>query len=103
LPDVPFNGTFAMIVSFSHMGLERFFKTGSKSGIQVKHSAKLRIILEHLNTAANIGDINFPNSGLHQLKGSKKGLWALKVNGNWRITFKFENANVSIVDYVDYH
>ena len=92
-----------MIISFIHKGLERFFKTGSTAGIQTKHATKLRIILEHLNTAKNIGDVNFPNSGLHQLKGDMKGLWAMKVNGNWRIVFRFENENVSIVDYVDYH
>lgn len=92
-----------MIVSFVHKGLERFFKTGSTAGIQAKHTSKLRIILEHLNTAKIVSDVNFPNSGLHQLKGDKKGLWAVKVNGNWRITFRFENENVSIVDYVDYH
>ena len=43
-----------MIISFIHKGLERFFKTGSIAGIQTKHAGKLRLILEHLNTAKTI-------------------------------------------------
>ena len=51
----------------------------------------------------DIKDIDLPNLNLHKLKGDLKDHWALKVNGNWRITFKFEDENVYIVDYQDYH
>ncbi len=40
-----------MIKSFRHKGLERFFKTGSTSGIQAKHAVKLQIQLTALNVA----------------------------------------------------
>ncbi|HEB55197.1 MAG TPA: hypothetical protein ENI98_02605 [Gammaproteobacteria bacterium] len=29
---------------------------------------------------------------LHPLKGKMKGIWSVIVNGNWRITFQFENG-----------
>jgi proteic killer suppression protein len=32
-----------------------------------------------------------------------KGHWAVKVNGNYRITFRFEEGNTFDVDYIDYH
>lgn len=51
----------------------------------------------------DIKDIDLPNLNLHKLKCDLKDHWALKVNGNWRITFKFEDENVYIVDYQDYH
>lgn len=92
-----------MIVSFAHKGLERFFKTKSLAGIQAKHADRLRLILTLLNSAKTISDINFPGSGLHQLKGDKLNLWAIKVSENWRITFKMEEGNVYIVNYIDYH
>jgi len=37
------------------------------------------------------------------LKGSRQGLWTITVNKNWRVTFSFENGDVYIVDYEDYH
>jgi proteic killer suppression protein len=61
------------------------------------------LILDQLNTARVVGDMGFPGADLHPLKGDKQGLWAVKVSGNWRITFAFEAENARIVDYVDYH
>jgi len=39
------------IRGFRHKGLERYFATGSLSGIQAKHADRLRIILGRLNVA----------------------------------------------------
>ncbi len=92
-----------MIKSFKHKGLKRYFETGSASGIQVTHKKRLRLQLLALNTAFSIEDMDVPGYKLHRLKGSKKGLWSISVNGNWRITFEFEEGNVYIVNYEDYH
>ena len=91
------------IVGFRHRGLERFFGTGNRSGIQTKHAERLRLILGRLNVATNLRDMNLPGLELHQLKGTRKGTWALKVSGNWRITFRFRGPDVERVDYEDYH
>lgn len=37
------------------------------------------------------------------MKGNKKGIWSVKVSGNWRITFKFEKGDAHVVNYEDYH
>jgi len=47
--------------------------------------------------------MNYPGSFLHQLTGDKKGLYSVKVSGNWRVFFKFENGDAHIVNYDDYH
>lgn len=31
------------------------------------------------------------------------GQWAVWINGNWRLTFRFDGEDVEIVDYQDYH
>jgi proteic killer suppression protein len=59
--------------------------------------------LDRLDASINIQDMNYPGSNLHQLKGKLKDLWSVKVSGNWRITFKFIDANAYVVDYKDYH
>ena len=92
-----------MIKSFTHKGLYKFFTTGSSAGIQAKHINRLRAILTFLNEAENVEDMNLPGFQLHPLKGNKKELWSVSVNGNWRIIFRFEDGNAYVVDYLDYH
>lgn len=92
-----------MIRSFFHKGLENFYYRDIKKGIQAKHADKIADILDRIDAATEIGDISFPGSGLHQLQPRSDNIWAVKVSGAWRITFRFENSNAYIVDYVNYH
>jgi proteic killer suppression protein len=92
-----------MIKSFKHKGLEDFFKTGKKKGIRPEHSKKLERILDRINAANEVKDMNYPGSDLHKLTGNKQGQYAVKVSGNWRIFFEFVEGDAYIVDYDDYH
>ena len=92
-----------MILSFKHKGLEKFFATGSKAGIQAAHASKLAILLARLDSANDVQDMNVPGFGLHALSGNLNTHWSVKVNGNWRVTFKFEQGHAEVVDYQDYH
>ena len=92
-----------MIRSFKHKGLERFFITGSKKGIQPDQANKIARILDRLDASISPIDMNLPGYQLHGLKGQEADTWAVTVNGNWRITFQFENQDAVIVDYRDYH
>jgi len=91
-----------VIRSFRHAGLEKFFLSGSKAGIQPKHATRLEEQLAVLNVARP-EQMNVPGWNLHALKGTLKGHWAAKVSGNWRITFRFEGEDAVLVDYQDYH
>ncbi|GAB2895027.1 type II toxin-antitoxin system RelE/ParE family toxin [Paralcaligenes sp. KSB-10] len=92
-----------MIKSFRHKGLRRLFETGNASGVQVSHAKRLRLQLSALDTAQVIEDMDIPGFRLHPLKGSMKDRWSITVNGNWRITFEFEDGNAYVLDYEDYH
>ena len=92
-----------MIASFRHKGLKRFYETGSTAGIQPDHRNRLRLQLAALDTATTIEDMDVPGFNLHPLKGQRKGIWAISVSGNWRLTFRFEDGNAHIVNYEDYH
>ena len=92
-----------MIKSFAHKGLLKFFETDSTAGIQAKHADKLATILTALDGAEVVQDMDYPGFRLHPLKGNMKGLWAVKVSGNWWVVFRFENGNAYVVDYKDYH
>ena len=92
-----------MIKSFSHKGIKAFFETGSRAGIQAAHAPRLRLQLAALNRAKVPADMAVPNWKLHALKGNLAGHWTTTVNGNWRVTFRFENGDALLVDYRDYH
>ena len=92
-----------MIKSSRHAGIEKFFKTGSKAGIQPAHAAKLSIQLYALDAAKSPADLKTPGWCLHPLKGNLEGHWSIRVNGNWRLTFRFEGKDAILVDYQDYH
>lgn len=92
-----------MIRSFKHKGLQVFFETGRAAGIQPKHANRLRLILTLLNVANVLEDVDKPGLYLHALKGDRRGSWAVKVSGNWRVTFQFTNGDVFLTNYEDYH
>jgi proteic killer suppression protein len=92
-----------MILSFRHKGLERFFTSGKKAGIQAHHAVRLRLILTMLNQARNAMDMDAPGLRLHRLTGSLKDQWSVSVDRNWRVIFRFIGNDAELVDYVDYH
>jgi proteic killer suppression protein len=92
-----------MIKSFKHKGLKLFFETGNAKGIQPAHAKKLRLRLAVLNEAQSVEEIDTPGFKLHPLKGDRGNIWSITVSGNWRVTFTFEDGDVYIVNYEDYH
>ncbi|NVM91065.1 proteic killer suppression protein [Variovorax sp. SG517] len=92
-----------MIRTWRHKGLEEFYLTGSKKGIQPHHAKKLGRLLAVLNAAANPEAMNLPGFGWHPLSDDLEGHWAVSVNGNWRLTYSFEGGDAILVDYQDYH
>ena len=69
----------------------------------VAHVGKLMRILAALDAAQSPADLNHPGYRLHELKGHRKGVWSIWVNGNWRVTFRFDDTDVELIDYEDYH
>lgn len=92
-----------MIKSFQHKGLEQFFLSGSKAGIQPVHANRLRLQLARLEAAKMPEDMNLPGWKLHPLSGKLKNHWAVWVDKNWRMTFTFDGEDAVLVDYQDYH
>jgi proteic killer suppression protein len=92
-----------VIKSFKHAGLEKFFSFGSKAGINAAHARKLENQMATLNRATSSAGMNLPGWNLHPLRNELADHWAVKVNGKWRLTFRFEGQDAILVDYQDYH
>lgn len=92
-----------MIASFRYKGLEGFFRTGSLAGIQAVHAKRLRQQLSALSVAHGPEDLGNPGWRLHKLTGDRAEFYAMTVQANWRVIFRFDGTDVELVDYLDYH
>lgn len=93
-----------MIRSFKHKALKNFFLSGQTKGIRSDHIKKLRQILAILHNATSLQDLeSFPSLKCHALSGFRKEEHAVWVNKNWRVTFVFNEGDVYLTDYEDYH
>ncbi len=92
-----------MIKSFRHRGLERFFATGNFKGIPARSADRIERMLDVLDACATPADMALPGFRFHELKGDRKGTYAVSVTGNVRITFSFKGEDATDVDLEDYH
>jgi proteic killer suppression protein len=91
------------IVGCRHKGSERCFSRGTTAGILSQHAKRRRLVLGRLSVATQPRDMGLPGLGLHSLKGDRHGRWAVRISGNWRISFRFDGPDVTDVNYEDYH
>ncbi len=93
-----------MIKSFRHKGLADLFHTGNARKVQAKHGKRLRLILTMLNAAVHARHMDAPGLRLHPLRGKPEDRWAVDVDENYRVIFRFEEGHAcEVVDYGDYH
>ena len=92
-----------MVRSFRHRGLEALYEGRTARRVAPEHVQKLRDVLAALDRSRRLADMDLPGFRLHALKGGLAGHYAVRVSGNWRVTFRFEDGQAVDVDYVDYH
>jgi proteic killer suppression protein len=92
-----------MIKSFRHRGLQRLYERGDRSRIDPTLVDKVETALGLLDVAETPAAVNLPGYRLHPLRGDLRGFWSIRVSGNWRIIFRFDDRDVCDVDLVDYH
>lgn len=92
-----------MIASFKSKALKRSYRDDDPRGLPQNDVPKIERILARLDQVTEPSGMGLPGFGLHPLKGSRKGEWAVKVSGNRRIVFRVEGGNVHDVDLCDYH
>ena len=86
-----------------HKGLRRLAETGSSKGINAALTGKLSRIVSALSAADQPSELNNRGWRLHPMKGNLAGYWSLRVTGNWRVVFRFQDGEAVDVDLVEYH
>ena len=86
-----------------HKGLRALHARDDRGRVPAALAPRLRRILFRLQEATGPGSADAPGFRLHPLKGDRAGQWSVRVSGNWRVVFRFENAEAVDVDLIDYH
>lgn len=92
-----------MIKSWANSATRRFALDGKSkfSGLDEEKAIELLAVLD---AATSLGDISPLRSvGLHKLTGDRKGVWAMTIDGPWRLCFRFEEGDAWDVEIADYH
>lgn len=97
-----------MIRSFADKGTEDIFEgTDSKAARKVcppEAWPRARRELDDINQARHYGDLRTPSGNrLHASKGSRAGQWAISINDQYRVCFRWEGTDAFDVEITDYH
>lgn len=93
-----------MIRSWGDSACRRFAEEGKSSRFRGLDVEAAQDLLAALDAATSLKDLSpLQSVGLHKLKGSRKGQWAMTVNGPWRLCFRFKDGDAHDVEIVNYH
>ena len=95
-----------LIRSVRHKGLRRFIVDDVESGVPANYRDKLRKMVSFLQEAQSVEELKvIPAWHAHVLSGDRRGVWALHVSPNWRLTFRVDPSGPEIfdLDLEDYH
>ena len=93
-----------MIRSWANNRTRRFFENRKISkfrGLDLDAADDLLAMLDAAEFHKDLSPLK--SVGLHKLSGDRVGQWAMKVNGPWRICFRFKNGDAYDVEIIDYH
>ncbi|MDA0195384.1 MAG: type II toxin-antitoxin system RelE/ParE family toxin [Bacteroidetes bacterium] len=93
-----------MIISFGCNHTRKIWegRETKKWNKQIANTALRKLFMLH--AAEDLKDLMIPPSNrLHKLKGEMKMYWAICINDQWRIIFKWEHFNAHDVQIIDYH
>jgi toxin HigB-1 len=92
-----------MIRTIRGSATRQFIETGKSkfSGMDMKLAAFRVVTLAQAMSLSDFGELN--SVGLHKLKGDRKDFWSVRINGPWRLVFRFDGGDAFDVEIVDYH
>lgn len=93
-----------MIKSFADSNTEALFCDGVPRKLPSEVTARALRKLDMVDAAHTPDDLRVPpDNRLHRLQGERFGQYAIVVNAQWRICFRFEGEDAYDVELRDYH
>ncbi|WP_236200561.1 type II toxin-antitoxin system RelE/ParE family toxin [Pseudomonas pseudonitroreducens] len=92
-----------MITSFACKHTQALFEGACPKAFR-SFQAQAERKLQMLDAAATLDFLKSPpGNRLELLKGNRAGQHSIRINGQWRICFRWVDGNVHDVEIVDYH
>jgi proteic killer suppression protein len=93
-----------MILSFGNKETFKIWSGERIKGLPLEIQEIGRRKLRMLNNSQDLNDLKIPPSNrLEKLKGNLKEFYSIRINDQYRITFKWKNSNAEEVQIIDYH
>lgn len=93
-----------MIISFGSKEIEKIWLgiRVSKWPLEIQNIGRRK--LRMLHNSQKIADLKVPPSNrLEKLSGTLNQFYSIRINDQWRIIFKWEDAQAFEVEIIDYH
>lgn len=93
-----------MIISFGSKETDKIWNGERVKNLPLEIQAIGRRKLRMLNNSENLKDLRIPPSNkLEKLSGPIHNLYSIRINDQWRITFRWVDGIASEVKIIDYH
>ena len=93
-----------MIESFADKETEKIAAGDISRKLPWDIQRRAGVKLDQLAAAAVIDDLRIPaGNRLERLSGDLAAFWSIRINDQWRIVFRWENAAAHEVQITDYH
>lgn len=93
-----------VIVGFACKEAARIWREEHSRRLPTEIQQKALDKLQLLHAATRLEDLQVPpGNRLEALKGDRKGQHSIRINGQWRICFRWQEGNAHGVEIVDYH
>ena len=92
-----------MIGTFRSKALGNLWEKNDPRAVSPNARSRIARILSILETAETLRDLDVPGFRFHALAGFTPRRYSMRVTGNWRITFAWQDGIAGAVDLEDYH
>lgn len=95
---------YYVIKSFADRRTQELFVTGKTRRFPPDVAKRAARKLEYVHLATRLDDLRVPRGNrLHALAGDRQGQYAISINDQWRICFRFIDGDAYDVEVCDYH
>ena len=93
-----------MIKTFADRHTEELYTSGASKRLPPQIVRRAIRKLEYIHLAVSVDDLKTPRGNrLHKLGGDRVGQFAIAINDQWRICFRFADGDAYDVEVTDYH
>lgn len=93
-----------MIQSFRDSRTAKIFRRERVKGFSpdLQRAAQRKLVI--LDAAESLQDLRVPpGNRLEKLGGDRRGQYSIRINDQWRVCFRWDEANAHDIEIVDYH